>query len=296
MPGHVVSLVNFKGGVGKTTVALNVAATLARSPFNKKVLLIDMDAQANASIWAMGAVNWRKRVLEKPRNSVLQIFRDEEYNTHAFQFSRALVENPFPKGLAPNLDLLPCTYKMIDAEDLLWKIGPGVPVQQLVRRALEPHLNSYDLVVVDCPPNTYRVTQNAIAMSRFIFVPCVPDYLSLVGLKELVSRLKYLGGVLGAHFGRVIPIRGVIVNRYKDNLKATAAGMSELSRAIVELKNEGSLLPRCELMRPQIKDTTAFAQAAEQNVPIFGITSAIAREAIQQCRDLAEKILKAVED
>ncbi len=54
MPSNVICLVNFKGGVGKTSVAVNLSATLAHEPFNKRVLLIDLDAQANASIWTMG--------------------------------------------------------------------------------------------------------------------------------------------------------------------------------------------------------------------------------------------------
>jgi len=296
MAKNVICFVNFKGGVGKTTVAVNVAATLAREPFNKKVLLIDADAQANASIWAMGAEQWRKQVMKKPQNTVLQIFRDWEFKTHGFKFPTALVQNPFPIALAPNLDLLPSTYKMMDAEDLLWRIHPDIPVQQIMSETLKPFLPIYDVVIIDCPPNTYRVTQNAIAMSRFIFVPCIPDFLSLVGFKELVSRLRELGGVLGANFGKVIPIRGIIVNRYKEGLKAATAGMAELRRAVKDLKNEGTLPPQCELMAPTIKDTTAFAQAAEQNRPIFVINGDPAKEATQQFKELAQKILAALEN
>jgi chromosome partitioning protein len=210
MAKNVICFVNFKGGVGKTTVAVNVAATLAREPFNKRVLLIDADAQANASIWIMGATLWRNRVMKKPQNTVLQIFRDREYKVQGFKFAKAVVSNPFRLGLTPKLDLLPSTYKMMDAEDLLWRIHPEIPVQQIMGETLEHFLGGYDVVIIDCPPNTYRVTQNAIAMSKFIFVPCIPDFLSLVGFKELVSRLRDLGGVLGANFGKMIPIRGII--------------------------------------------------------------------------------------
>jgi chromosome partitioning protein len=295
MPQNSICFVNFKGGVGKTSVAVNVAATLAREPFDKKVLLIDLDAQANASIWAMGATNWQKQVLKNPQNTVFQVFHDKEYQTSAFKFKKAVVRNPFRGALAPNLDLLPSTYRMMEAEDLLWRIRPDEPVQHIVKEALEPFLETYDVVIIDCPPNTYRVTQNAIAMSRFIFVPCIPDYLSLVGLRELVSRLERLGGILGAKHGKVIPIRGVIVNRFRAGLLATAAGMAELSRAVRDLRNAGLLLPKCELMKPSIKDTTAFAQAAEQQVPIFGIKGSIAAEAIQQYKELSENVLGSLE-
>jgi len=294
MTSNAFCFVNFKGGVGKTTVAVNVAATLAKAPFHKKVLLIDMDAQANASIWAMGSTAWQRRVMKHPQNTVFQIFRDKEFQTTAFDFDKALIKAPFGPHV-PNLDLLPSTYKMIDAEDLLWRIKPDLPVSELAGRALRPYLERYDVVVVDCPPNTYRITQNAIAMSRFIFVPCVPDFLSLVGFRELVSRLKFLGGTLGAHHGKLIPIRGVIVNRYKTNQKATAAGMIQLKVAVRDLKNDGSLLPRCELIDPPIKETTAFQQAAEAQTPISGINAPIATEAAQQVTDLSRKIIEILE-
>jgi chromosome partitioning protein len=290
---NVICFVNFKGGVGKTTIALNVAAALARPPHNKNILLIDMDAQANASIWAMGPRAWQQHVMNKSQNSVFQILHDKKFNTNAFKFDHSIVKNPFPGGLAPHLDLLPSTYKMIDAEDILWRLGPDIPVQQIFREALEPYLPRYDLVIIDCPPNTYRVTQNAISMSRYIFVPCVPDFLSLIGLKELVSRLEHLGGVLGARHGKLIPIRGIVINRFKEGLLAINAGMAELKKAVNDLKNSGALLARCQVMVPNIKDTTAFAQAAERQKPIFAIPTAIAKQASQQIEELAQVILTA---
>lgn len=99
-------------------------------------------------------------------------------------------------------------------------------------------------------------------------------------------------GILGAHAGKVIPIRGVIINRFRSGLLATAAGVATLTKAVKDLRNEGALLPNCEVMEPKIKETTAFAQAADLQVPIFGIKAPIAADPIQQYEELAEKIVR----
>ena len=129
MAAKVISLVNFKGGVGKTSVAVNLAATLASNEpgFRKKVLLIDLDAQANVSIWAMGDKWWSDRLGNETEITVMQIFLDARGGPPRFDFERAVITQNLFEGHAPHLHLLPSTYKMdevpLQLTDTVERIG-----------------------------------------------------------------------------------------------------------------------------------------------------------------------------
>jgi len=286
MPPKVISFVNFKGGVGKTAVAVNVAAALASNSLNfkKKVLLIDLDAQASASIWLLGEDKWKSLVGNNHRRTAFQILKDKEFGSDSFEFDNAVIKDPVGRGLCPYLDLLPSTYRMMEAEDILWGLHLDFPVTQVIKRKIKPYLNEYDIVIIDCPPNTYRVTQNGIAMSNFIYVPAIPDYLSLVGFRELVNRLYFLGGTLG--FGTLIPVKGVIANGYRVNVLESITGIEQLNLAITQLKNQGKIIPNCRLLDPFISHSTCVPTAARNHVPVSALKSNEAKKVSEQFYNL----------
>ena len=295
MAPKVVCFVNFKGGVGKTAVAVNLACTLASDShgFRKRVLLIDLDAQASASIWLLGEDKWRHEVGERHQRTVFQIIKDRELGTDVFDFEEAIFQNPVPRCHAPYLDLLASTYRMMQAEDVLWSLKLDYPFSQLIRKRIQPYLNAYDYVLIDCPPNTYRVSQNGIAISNFIYVPAIPDYLSLVGFRELIERLYYLGGTLG--FGKLIPVRGAIANGHRSNVIESRTGIEQLQLAITQLKNCGQIIPNCTLLDPYISYSTALPSAARRHLPVFALDTHSAQKVAEEYKNLARNFVSTLE-
>ena len=187
MPATVISLINMKGGVGKTTVAVNLAAYLARD-HGKKVLLVDLDPQTNASLSLMPEKAWNAWTHE--HGTMADVFeldlkrkRDDDHS----KLRQCIVKNVVPE--IPGLDLVPSHLKLTFL-DLDLAARPGR--ERIFTRKLAKVIDDYDVILCDCPPNLQTATQNALFASDWFLVPMQPDYLSSVGLTLLLDRLDYL--------------------------------------------------------------------------------------------------------
>lgn len=186
---RIISLLNMKGGVGKTTVAVNLAAHLARD-HGKRVLLVDLDPQTNASLSLMTEQAWS--AWAGTHGTTADIFevapegkrhRDDEPRKIGDCIVRAVVPE------IPTLDLLPGHLRLTFL-DLDLASRPGR--ERLLHRKLDKIAADYDYIVCDCPPNLQTATQNALYASDWYLVPMQPDFLSSVGLELLLDRLDYL--------------------------------------------------------------------------------------------------------
>jgi len=187
--GKILGIVNQKGGVGKTTTAINLAACLALDGL--KILIADCDPQANAS-------------------SGLGIQRDDNRNSI---YDVLMGDVPASQVLLPteiaNLTLLPgsknltgANIELANAEDRALRL----------RRALEPIQGQYDLVVLDCPPALDLLTLNSLAAADSLIVPMQAEYFALEGISELVSTLERVR----AAFNPKLIIEGVLLTMYDD--------------------------------------------------------------------------------
>jgi chromosome partitioning protein len=201
---HVISFINMKGGVGKTTCAVNIAAYLARE-HQKRVLLADLDPQTNASLSVMTEKRWTKWQEENGTMADVLEAESKRHSADLFKLKDCIIHDVIEE--IPGLDLIPSHLKLTFL-DLDLAARPGR--ERIFSRKLEKVKADYDIIICDCAPNLMTGTQNALYASDSFFIPMQPDYLSSIGLELLLDRLAYLRkslefkiSCLGAAFTRV---------------------------------------------------------------------------------------------
>ncbi|MGI6435949.1 MAG: ParA family protein [Syntrophomonadaceae bacterium] len=210
----VISIINLKGGVGKTTITVALAEFMALH-HQLKVLVIDLDPQTNATMALMDEYEWKKRNIRG--QTVVQIFRDRlQQQRLIFNPQEAIVKQVSNIGGGiPGLDLLPSSLDLIDLQDDLTGIeASGVLSQRpltILGEVIAEIVTDYDVVLIDCPPNLGLITQNGLVFSQYYLIPVIPDILSTYGIPQIVSRVRRL--VLET--GITLQPLGVVINKYR---------------------------------------------------------------------------------
>ena len=185
-----VSVINFKGGVGKSTLALHLSAYLARK---SRVLVVDVDHQSSLSIVIMGGDYWQKTAEKRMTcNTIFESFCNRKV---AMPGGEIIQNNPFHRrnsryNFHPSLDLVPAQFELDDTEIEMASTTIGSPMlSEWAKRTLMAEWlemvkvdDNYDYVVFDCPPATKLVSQNAIAASDYFVIPVIPDAMSSRGV------------------------------------------------------------------------------------------------------------------
>ncbi|MGN1060341.1 MAG: ParA family protein, partial [Candidatus Coproplasma sp.] len=163
----VISFTNKKGGVGKTTTVVNMAAYCA--DLGKRVLLIDLDSQGNATT----GLGFSKSALKK---SVYGVLIEEE----------AIAQNVLPTEV-PLLDILPANVDLTGAEvDLVYKRNR----EQILKNALKDVQDKYDYIFIDCPPSLGLLTINAWVASQSVIIPLQSEYYAMEGVSQLMNTIS----------------------------------------------------------------------------------------------------------
>lgn len=196
---RVVAVMNYKGGVGKTTLTANLGAVAASRGL--RVLLLDLDPQTNLTFSFFSIDHWHDQLKD---NCTIRRWYDAEMPGRDVPLAELIVTpervNRALKNTAGQLDLISSHLGLIDIDlELAARLGGTttldgskrkfLDLHSCLRRALEEdHFNKYDLVLIDCAPNFGLVTKTAIVASEQILVPAKADYLSTLGLDYLVGN------------------------------------------------------------------------------------------------------------
>ncbi|HKB91039.1 MAG TPA: AAA family ATPase [Opitutaceae bacterium] len=288
-----ISFINYKGGVGKTSLIVNTAACLAK--LGKKVLLVDLDTQSNASIWLLRLDRWN-RINTSGTGAVLSIF-DPGTARLAECIVRDVVEDREGVRTLPHLDLIPTTFNLSDLEGE-FPLNPKRPPYIIFQEQIAEIENDYDFILFDCPPNILRASQCGIFSSNEIYVPANPDALSLIGFTLLVEKLQKFQQ-LSASFrrtamGPVASVQGVILNAIKANVDIDVPKM-RMQLRLNQFRAARRVASSAKIFETQVRDATVVRRAVTLGVPVVMLTSEEdpSDNVINDYRQLANELIQA---
>lgn len=229
--GKIISFSNQKGGVGKTTSAVNVAASLGI--LGHKVLLIDLDPQGNAT----SGVGISKKALKNSIHDVL---------VGNISAAEAIIQTEFE-----NLSIIPAHISLAGAEYNLYQ---GNGAERVMKNALEPVKDNYDYIIIDCPPSLSMLTVNAMVASDGIIIPMQCEFYALEGLSQLtvtINRIK-------ANFNSNLNITGILITMYNSRLLLSLQVMNEMKKHYLD-----------KLFRTQISRGVKVSEAPGFGMPVY---------------------------
>jgi chromosome partitioning protein len=250
----VLACVNLKGGVGKTAISVNFAAYCGS--IGIKTLLVDLDPQTNATFSCIEVDAWEKTAAEKGTVAHLLGMRSHTSAEGVLPDpASVIIPNVFP-----NVDLIPSHLDLFNIDlDLA-----AVPMRETkLRRALQPVLPNYEIVICDCPPNLTIPTQNALALCTHYLVPVSPDYLSVLGVGILLRRVRTLATDMEREFN----LAGIVLSR----VGRPAAHREENVNTVRQTFDK-------DVLETELKERVAVTTAASKQKSVYDMTDAAAAQ------------------
>jgi len=337
--GKVVSFINYKGGVGKTTTTYHIGALSLYH--NKKVLLVDVDPQTNLTFLCVVPERWE--VFKSEDGTTARLFEHYLKDSYEKRPSENIIwKSPIElfsggkivKDVVRSLDLIPSDIDLLgidmDLAAKVWrKIESGILQEQLFvlkrtlkrvketfgldtsddirdalfyvdqRRILRDFINrikdNYDYVLIDCPPNLYLVTQNALASSDFYVITAIPDHMSTIGINILMKKIRELNDTMhnkcdlagseihdiihkGILFTMVRTFGQGVVNTHKDKMNDLRKDYSD------------------QCFENYISWGAGYTEAAAQAVPVFLLKDDNSIRVAEQYKLVTEEFLNKVGD
>ena len=214
--GRIIAITNQKGGVGKTTTAINLAASLAEA--NQKILLLDFDPQGNATS-GFGIE------LDETENTIYSVLTDE-----------CSMDEAILVDVIDNLDLIPSDMNLAAADI---EFVSQEDKNLILKNLLTPYKNKYDYIIIDCPPSLGTITVNALTAANSVIIPIQCEYYALEGLNQVLNTISIVQQGLNTD----LVVEGIVFTMYD--------GRNKLSQQVVETVRENyngniydTLIPR----------------------------------------------------
>ena len=230
----VISFANQKGGVGKTTSAINIAASLG--VLGHKVLIIDLDPQGNTT----SGLGVAKKQLKVTTKDVL---------TGEATAKDALIETEFN-----NLWLIPTNISLASAEYELYDLCENDELPYRMKKVLEPIRDDFDYIIVDCPPSLGMLTINSFTASDGIIVPMQCEFYALEGLSQLMVTIKGIK----QRYNPDLTVTGILITMYNGRLLLSMQVISELRKHYED-----------KLFDTNISTTVKFTEAPGFRKPVY---------------------------
>ncbi len=288
----VISFINYKGGVGKTTSAYHVACSLAQHR-RQRVLMIDIDPQTNLTFLCAEIGQWQRR---RDRIGTIKDLYDRYVNGVTLDVNRFVWRDAVVIGRNPiqGLDLIPCDIDLLGEDVGGSQIVGTFPTIQALKQNAQRYMKEmsflnrviadtgdrYHWIIIDCPPNLYLMTQNALHASDYYVVTAIPDHLSTIGLSILTDKVRNIGDTIskastlaGQDGGRTIAELGAIVfvkvrlggSRITTTHQDTMAAISQETFAANKV------------IQKYTTELIGYSEAAENRVPVWEHNSDNAR-------------------
>lgn len=246
--GVVISLLNHKGGVGKTTSAINIGAGLVE--LGKRVLLIDLDPQANLTI-SLG--------IPRQKISIYESFKGES-GLEPFTYK-------------PGLDVVISTLDLSSAEmELINEAGR----EYILKELIDPVEHDYDFVIIDCPPSLGLLTLNALAASNYVVIPLQTEFLATQGLVKIVQVIDKVRFRLN----KKLSIGGVIATMYDHRKVLNRDVLQTIQKYFGEKMFKTNIRDNVSL---------AEAPAARQDIFSYSKSSPGAEDYLNLCKEILER-------
>jgi chromosome partitioning protein len=260
---RVISFMNQKGGVGKTTTCANLAAALAE--MGARVCLLDIDPQAHLTINFGVDVNEK----EQPRVNLYDVLVGD------VGFLDAVL------SLDSNLSIVPGSIDLAAAEIELVNT-PGR--ETILRRKLEQAVHDFDYVLMDCPPSLGLLTINALACSGEVFIPMQPHFLAMQGFAKLIETVKLVGKQINPR----LRVTGVVLTMFDSQVKLSHEIVSELENFTEQSRGKNVPWNDCKVFRTKIRRNIKLAECPGYGQTVLQYDSS--SNGAQDYRQLAREV------
>lgn len=280
--GYVIAIINMKGGVGKTTTTVNLAASLAKE-HEMRVLVVDLDTQINATLSLMPPLHFAQ--LRKENRTLKQLIHQVvQPDAHPSISSQSIIQHNICQ--VNGLDLLPGDIELYNdfwLASFLYSQSNTNPQNfeknwndfenSLVKSILQPVASNYDLILLDFPPGDYLLTRSGIIASDFYLIPAKPEPLSVVGIGILEGHIKKLKnsdrthinllGIVFSSLGHATTMAQKVKNRLTDEFGGDKIFTTEIPRNVAVAKAVDEFQP-VVLTEPNAPGAKAFTELTQE--------------------------------